>query len=256
MESSTTDQLSSLIPLVSSLLDPSRADSERVLWLNSALKGRKNLIIYLSTKIIMDPDKLRNEHKLSLLLLALIVRLAERVTDDTCRVSVLTILKSIEGFWPLILKQIASPDSTSIGCNSLSLCVNAYRLNRASDVWPARLFSSDTFSSVLSLIQQADTSRSSRTLLVSFEYLLLASRANREAVKTRLSTAVKASTITALLEVGGQVILGGHRRNEILGFDPITSDMELSEVQTFVNDLLEIGGERIYTPLALLCIDA
>ena len=259
----TVEQLSSLIQLVSAQMDPVKAipESERVAWLASALKGRKNLIQYLSTKIIMDADRSKNEHRLSLLLLSMILRMTSRISDSACRGSILSDLQSIEGFWPHILSLVCSENlSVSIRSNALSLCINAYRLNNtmtAQPYWPSRLFSESTMQGVLDLIdkQRGSGSMGARVLLVCLEYLLLARAVDQGRLVSCLATC-NHSTIVSILELCGQISIAGDRRVALLGFDPVIQDIRPDDVRTFVNHLIELGGERIYTPLALACIDS
>lgn len=259
----TIEQLSSLIQLVSAQMDPLKniPESEKVAWLYSAMKGRKNLIQYLSTKIILDVNRSKNEHRLSLLLLAMILRMASRISDSACRGSVLSDLQSIEGFWHHILSLVSSDKhSVSIRSNALSLCINAYRLintNSAQKCWPSRVFSESTVHGVLDLVDKQRDNGSSgvRVLLVCLEFLLLAGEADHYRLVSCLSMC-NHSTIVSILELCGQIIIAGERRVAILGFDPVIEDIEPEGVRKLANHLIELGGERIYTPLALACIDS
>jgi hypothetical protein len=262
------DQLSSLIQLVSSQMDPTKAvaDQDKLDWLQSAMKGKKNLIQYLSVKVVMDDQKSKNEHRLSLLLLALMVRMASTLTSELqFQKTVLLDLTRVEGFWPRVLSLISSTGaSTSIRLNALSLLCNAFRLNNLLSSldqpdWPSLIFSESTIAGVVDLVDKhrlsGGFSVDSRLMLVCFEFFVFAFHTHPLRVKISLSTA-HLGVVSGLLEIGGQLLLGGKDRVSLFGFDPIVAEIDLKFVRPLVNELIDIGGPKLYTPLALLCIDS
>ena len=95
----------------------------------------------------------------------------------------------------------------------------------------------------------------SRLMTVCLEYLVLAFRNHSSRVRSAISNAPTA-VLTGLLETGGQLLLAGPDRFDFFGFDPLVAEIELKLLRTLVNELIDIGGEKIYTPLALLCIES
>jgi hypothetical protein len=264
---SAVDQLTSLIQLVSSQMDPSKSvnDAEKIDWLNSALKGKKSLIQYLIRKVIMDPDRSRNEHKLSLLLLALILRMTFGLSaSEQSRTMVSSELTCVEGFWAHIRELIVLPDaSVSHRCNALSVLVNAYRLCREEEnekpEWPSHTFSKTIISGVIDMIDKhnigGSSSLTSRLMAVCLEYMVLGRQSHPDRFRASLKGA-PIGVLGGLLETGGQILLAGKDRSQFFGFDPIIAEIDLKHLRTFVNELIEIGGENIYTPLALLCMES
>ena len=252
----TVDQLGSLIQHVSSYLDPSNkfTDFEKISWLQSALKGKRNLIQYLMKKFVMDLDRSKNEHRLSLLLLALITRMVSQL-DAASQAVVLSDLTSVEFFWCHVRSLVLSEQvSVSIRSNALSLLVNAFILTK--NEWPKLLFSESTIVAVVDLVNrqyaEGSSSQTNRVLLISLEYLLLAyAERPTRVVRSALSNCV----VTTMIELGGQLLLGARSMN-FFGFDPIVAELDLKQLRFFVNDLIELGGDRVYTPLALLCMES
>ena len=72
---------------------------------------------------------------------------------------------------------------------------------------------------------------------------LLASRPRRQRV------------VPVLLEASAQLMIAADRRKELIGFDPLTWSIATGDVRELANQLVEIGGDRVHTSLALMCID-
>lgn len=247
------DQLGSLIQLVSSQMDPANSvsETEKLEWLKSALKGKRNLLQYLMKKIVMDKERSKNEHRLSLLLLALIARMATNLSSG--RSAVIDDLTSVEGFWNHIISLISLRNediSLSIRCNALSLLVNAYRINGETGDWPTQIFSVQVMQGVINIMQGGSSSLTSRLMLVSLEYFLLAYKQRPRRVREMIKLA-PIGIVTSLVEQGGQLLVC----RKYFAFDPIIEELDMKLLRLFMNELIDIGGNRIYTPLALLCIE-
>ena len=248
----TVQQLSSLVQLVTVLSGPEQPQSERSAWLTSALRGKRNLVQYLA-RLVLDEKRTKNEHRLSRLLLALVTRLADRL-DGRCqdlKGIVLGDLCSMEGLWQRVLELVHQPDSCGLGTsvNALSLMVNAYELNihlGSEREWPARIFSVSTIEAVVLLSRKQDSgsaSMTSRLLATTFEYLVLAHGAHRLRVMKSVG-----NDVSYLLEICCQLLLRGNR-------EPGLDHLDVARIRGLANDLIEQGGDRIYTPLALMCLE-
>ena len=260
--STSVEQLSSLIHLVTHQIGEALED-EKLEWLRSALTGKKkNLIQYLA-KLIIAESTSKLETKLALLLLSLITVLVRSVSDESVKEAVLADLRSVESFWTHILSLIADEsNSASVRVNAVSLCVNAHRLGTDSDgnsEWPPRIFSIGIIEAVTSILQSHQSSfvtLNSRTLAVSLDYLLLAWRRDHGRVIALLASRPRRQRVVpVLLEASAQLMIAADRRKELIGFDPLTWSIETRDVRELANQLVEIGGDRVHTSLALMCID-
>ena len=262
--STTTQQLLSLIQLLSHQLNSSTAvsEKEKIDWLDSALRGKRNLIQHLCKMTVTSED--RQEIKLALFLLCLIVVLADQIkSEKSIRTCVINDLSSIEGFWAKTHSIASSGDSeissATTQCYAVSLMLNAHRLHKKEIPgrdWPARLFSQSVIEAVVSLASHSQSSLAStnaRILGLCFDYIAAAWQAKPERLTACLGA--NAKNIQVMLEVTVQVLVAGNRTNEMVGSDPLTEPMSQSEIRKFANVLIDMGGSHIPTQLALLVLD-
>lgn len=206
------DQQSSLISLVSGMLE-SGSSEEITAWLSANIVDKKKgLVPFLMQKIETDENGLKQ----SIRLLGLIILLVNRHGSSEEKFSIFSSLSSKELFWNTINTLLVTDTNVSIKSSCLSLITNAYLLvDPPSSNWPLHIFSRSQLEAVFTIID-SDTSAGRKHVLVAFNYLLLLDSVRLDFYFAQFSTK---STLISLREVFDQLIF--QRCCLLFGMNPI-----------------------------------
>jgi hypothetical protein len=132
--------------------------------------------------------------------------------------------------------------------------VSAFALNeqlQGETEWPSRIFALSTIEAVVVLSRKQDsgsTSLNARIVSSTFEYIVIAHGVHRNRVLQSIG-----SNVSHVLEVCCQMLIAGDRKQDLIGDD--LESLSGSGIRALVNDLIEQGGDRVYTPLALMALE-